>query len=107
MVYKLFDSLLDLPSEDLVPPDLSELSHPFLPTVSTVRALETQAGIRTHVLLAAEAGGLSLEMSFSACLAVSPELSLRPQHALSFLPRALWVSIAILEWIKERQEKSL
>lgn len=73
MVYKLFDSLLDLPAEALVPPDLSELSHPCLPSfqlcVSTVHALEAQAVIgHTSSSLQAEAGGLSLEMRFSAVL---------------------------------------
>ena len=68
MVYKLFDSLLDLPSEDLVPPDLSELFHPFLPTVSIVCALEAQAVIRTHVLLAAGRGWRTFPGNELLCL---------------------------------------
>lgn len=90
MVYKLFESLLDLPSEDLVPPDLSELSHPFLPTVSTVRALETQAVIRTHVLLAAGRGWRTFPGNELLCLSCHKPRTIPPSsHALPFLPRAL------------------
>lgn len=59
MVHKLFDSLLDLPAEDLVRADLSELSQPCLPSnlrIYCPYALEAQVAVRTHELLAADRG---------------------------------------------------
>ena len=93
MVYKLFDSLLDLPAEDLVQPDLSELSYPCLPSFQSVCLLSTPLKPRwgsghTSSSLQAEAGGLPGN-ELLCCLAISAELSPHPQHPLLFLPPSL------------------